>query len=282
MNPERTSALPPEATPPAATTMEQEWSSRQSRADQVCLQAQGDRLLLIFPAATASNLEWLDLWQQFQIRLDAGNRFWQPRTPVDLVVGDRLLDQRQLQQLVDALTAADLQLQRVHTSRRQTAVTAATAGYSVEQNSPIAPLQPTAETKLASDRTAPSPLADPLYLQTTLRSGSEIHHPGTVVVLGDLNPGSAVIADGDIMVWGRLRGIAHAGASGNEQCRIMALQMEPTQLRIADQVARAPANSPQVFYPEVAYMADGGIRIARATDFAKNLLLPLPNGSGSS
>ncbi len=90
-----------------------------------------------------------------------------------------------------------------------------------------------------------------------------------MVVLGDLNPGSSVVADGDILVWGRLRGVAHAGASGNTQCRIMALQMQPTQLRIADQVARAPESLPAQFHPEIAYITPEGIRIARAVDFSK-------------
>jgi septum site-determining protein MinC len=53
----------------------------------------------------------------------------------------------------------------------------------------------------------------------------------------------------------------------------MALQMEPTQLRIAEAVARAPQTPPAQFYPEVAYVTPEGIRIARATDFAKTHLL---------
>jgi septum site-determining protein MinC len=53
----------------------------------------------------------------------------------------------------------------------------------------------------------------------------------------------------------------------------MALKMEPTQLRIADAVARAPETPPIEFYPEVAYVTPQGIRIARAADFAKTQLL---------
>ncbi|PLZ37043.1 septation ring formation regulator EzrA, partial [Fischerella thermalis WC542] len=94
-------------------------------------------------------------------------------------------------------------------------------------------------------------------------------HPGSVIILGDVNPGGIVVADGDILVWGRLRGVAHAGARGNRECLIMALQMEPTQLRIADAVARAPEKLPMQFYPEVAYVTHQGIRIGRASDFSK-------------
>jgi septum site-determining protein MinC len=101
----------------------------------------------------------------------------------------------------------------------------------------------------------------------------EIRHPGTVVILGEVNPGGIVVAAGDILVWGRLRGFAHAGAFGNSECLIMALQMEPTQLRIADYVARSPETPPAQFYPEVAYVTPEGIRIALAADFAKNTSL---------
>jgi septum site-determining protein MinC len=110
----------------------------------------------------------------------------------------------------------------------------------------------------------------------TVRSGVEIRHSGTVVVLGDLNPGGSVVANGDILVWGRLRGVAHAGASGNSKCLIMALQMEPTQLRIADFVARAPTNVPSQVYPEIAYVTPEGIRITKAADFSKSQFLSKP------
>jgi septum site-determining protein MinC len=80
--------------------------------------------------------------------------------------------------------------------------------------------------------------------------------------LGDVNPGGSVVAAGDILVWGRLRGIAHAGAKGNSNCRIMALEMQPTQLRIAGYVARAPQKQLTHYVPEVAYVTQSGIRIS--------------------
>lgn len=235
---------------------------------QVHFKTERDCLTLFIPPPSETMLDWSELWQQLQQRLDAGKRFWNTSTPVNVVVGDRLVDGRQFQQLSAALSAVNLQLQCLHTSRRQTAVAAVTAGYSVEQQVPILPLS---QSPLARYRKTPSEpsVVEPLYLQTTLRSGNEVRHPGTVVILGDLNPGSAVIADGDILVWGRLRGMAHAGAGGNRQCQIMALQMQPTQLRVADLVARAPENPPAYFYPEVAYIEEDRIQITRATDSPK-------------
>lgn len=239
---------------------------------QVRLKSEEGRLVLTLPAEGESSaaLNWSDLWLQLKQRLQGGDRFWQPNTIVDLMAADRLLDGRQLKAIADALWEVQLQLRRVYTTRRQTAVAAATAGYCVEQQAP--PVSAINQLPAPS----PAPLAEPLYLQMTVRSGTEIRHPGTVVILGDLNPGGNVIADGDILVWGRLRGVAHAGASGNAKCLIVALQMEPTQLRIADSVARAPTTIPTQFYPEIAYVTPEGIRITKAADFSKSQFISKP------
>ncbi|AFZ13018.1 septum site-determining protein MinC [Crinalium epipsammum PCC 9333] len=235
---------------------------------QVQLKTEQGKLLLILPteAETSAQINWQIFCEQLKNRLQGNDRFWQSQMPVHLVAQDRLLDGRHFKAIADTLGNAQLQLQRVYTSRRQTAVAAATAGYAVEQQVVFSSLK-TAEVK------PDTRLKDPLYVETTVRSGAEIHHPGTVVILGDVNPGGIVVAGGDILVWGRLRGVAHAGSEGNSECRIMALQMQPTQLRIADYVARAPEKPPSQFYPEVAYVTTEGIRITKATDFSKTHLL---------
>ncbi|MEQ9667726.1 septum site-determining protein MinC [Coleofasciculus sp. G2-EDA-02] len=233
---------------------------------QVRLKQTEEGLQLVLPSVEdMSDANWSDMWQQFKHRWHGGDRFWSMPATVHLMAGDQLLDGLKLQAIADVLNDVGLRISRVHTSRRQTAVAAATAGYCIEQQSANYSLHQTPEPI--------QELTEPLYLQMTVRSGVEIRHPGTIVILGDLNPGGTVIAAGDIFIWGRLRGVAHAGADGNRSCRIMALKMEPTQLRIADAVARAPETPPIEFYPEVAYVTPQGIRIARAADFAKTQLL---------
>lgn len=98
-----------------------------------------------------------------------------------------------------------------------------------------------------------------LYIQRTLRSGQSITSEGNIVIIGDANPGSEIIAKGDITVWGVLGGIAHAGSSGNQYAKIRALKMNAIQLRIADVFARRPdsINIPYIqktdtFVPEEA------------------------------
>lgn len=77
-----------------------------------------------------------------------------------------------------------------------------------------------------------------LYLNQTLRSGQTVTSDGNIVIVGDANPGSEIIARGDIMVWGVLGGIAQAGSKGNDKAVIRALKMNAIQLRIANLYAR--------------------------------------------
>ncbi|MBX3051790.1 MAG: hypothetical protein KF753_09970 [Caldilineaceae bacterium] len=83
-------------------------------------------------------------------------------------------------------------------------------------------------------------LAPPYIYRGTLRSGQVFRHAGTVMIIGDVNPGAEVISGGDIFVWGRLRGIVHAGAMGNERSVVCAIDFEPIQLRIAGYIAMSP------------------------------------------
>ncbi len=80
----------------------------------------------------------------------------------------------------------------------------------------------------------------PVIIRSTCRSGIRIESPSDCVILGDVNPGAEVLAVGDIIVFGNLRGIAHAGALGDRSARIWAFSIEPSQIRIADLVAIPP------------------------------------------
>jgi len=102
-------------------------------------------------------------------------------------------------------------------------------------------------------------VSDSLVQRRTLRSGQNLRHPGHIVVIGDVNPGAEIIAGGDIVVWGRLRGVVHAGALGNEDAVICSLDLAPTQLRIAQLIARSPEEHRKRPQPEMALVRDGQI-----------------------
>ena len=102
------------------------------------------------------------------------------------------------------------------------------------------------------------PAANALLLRETVRSGRSVWHDGHVVIVGDVNPGAEVMAAGSVIVWGRLRGLVHAGALGNATAVICALELNPTQLRIADHIAVAPDSGPGRA-PEQAAIREGQI-----------------------
>jgi septum site-determining protein MinC len=100
-----------------------------------------------------------------------------------------------------------------------------------------------------------------ILVDRTLRSGQTVHCVGHVVVLGDVNPGAEVMAGGDVIVWGRLRGIVHAGALGDEGRCVCALDLSPTQLRIGSHIARPPEekHKSKQAQPERAFISRGQI-----------------------
>lgn len=103
-----------------------------------------------------------------------------------------------------------------------------------------------------------------LLVHRTLRSGYNLQYNGHVVVIGDVNPGAQVIARGDVIVWGKLRGMVHAGADGDDRAVVCALDLSPTQLRIAGAIAVTPKRrgKPQ---PEMARLVKGQV-VAEAWD----------------
>lgn len=109
---------------------------------------------------------------------------------------------------------------------------------------------------------------DTIYIKQTLRSGQVVSFDGNVIIIGDCHHGSEIIASGDIIVWGVLEGIAHAGSKGNQGATIRALKIDALQLRIANYFARRP-DRPNIeltektgtFTPEEAKVKDGGIFI---------------------
>jgi len=98
-----------------------------------------------------------------------------------------------------------------------------------------------------------------LILRETIRSGRSVYHEGHIVVIGDVNPGAEIIAGGDVVVWGKLRGLVHAGALGDTSAVICALDLIPTQLRIADQIAISPHDQRRQATPEKVSMHNGRI-----------------------
>lgn len=114
-----------------------------------------------------------------------------------------------------------------------------------------------------------------ILVRRTLRSGQKIHFDGNVVVVGDVNPGAEIVASGHVIVLGTLRGVVHAGASGDEQAAVLAFRLQPTQLRIANHITRPPDDEltgPE--QPEIARIKENmvTIEVFQSSDRLGNLI----------
>lgn len=98
-----------------------------------------------------------------------------------------------------------------------------------------------------------------VILAKTVRSGGRVESTASVIILGDVNAGAEIIAEDDIIVVGTLRGVAHAGASGNEKAVIWAQRILSPQLRIAGALAQADDGRPEGSGAEVAHLHNGQI-----------------------
>ena len=95
----------------------------------------------------------------------------------------------------------------------------------------------------------------------TVRSGDRIYSSGDLLIIGDVNPGAIVSAKKNVLVWGKLLGIAFAGEDGDKNATISSLYLNPLQLRIDKFVAIGPKNKPKDHYPEIAFLEEQSIII---------------------
>lgn len=110
-----------------------------------------------------------------------------------------------------------------------------------------------------------SKVSDTKFVFGTLRSGKSVHYPGNVILIGDVNPGAEIIAEGNIVVMGRILGFVHAGSAGLESAVIVANLLKPTQIRIAKLISVPPSDdhSEHTLSPEIASVSKGIIKIEK-------------------
>jgi septum site-determining protein MinC len=194
---------------------------------------------------------WDDLHQALMAKLDEQGEFLRgARLALD--VGNHILKAADLGQLNKEIAEREVILWAVLSNSPTTERSAQSFGLATRLTKPRPePEMPVIDTTSQGGESA-------ILVRKTLRSGFSVQNPGNVIVVGDVNPGAQVVAGGDVIVWGRLRGMVHAGAQGNESAQVCALDLSPTQLRIAGQIALAPKRrgKPQ---PEVARILNGQV-----------------------
>lgn len=216
-------------------------------------------LLLVLP----EELDWDAVLTQLEGKLAAAQALVKG-AKVQLDVGGRATEAELLKRLVGFLADTYQMEVTALVGTHETAKDVAEASGVPLAAPPAPPAAPPERSKVVPTPTDPTTLTNnALYLRQTIRSGQSIRHDGNIVICGDVNPGAEVVATGDIIVFGTLRGVAHAGAAGDEGCQIVAINLRPTQIRIAGYIARSPDTvaPPLSKYPEVARVQDSEIHI---------------------
>ena len=181
---------------------------------------------------------WSEILATLDERLQQSASFFRnAHVAVDL--GARATTEVELKPLADLLKTHGLVLASVRTSTERTFQAALALGLTTTLES--ADGVPVADAAPATTNTT---VGAYFVYRGYLRSGHRLQRKESVLVIGDVNPGAEVSSDGDVLVWGRLRGVVHAGAKGNTRAIVAALDMEPTQLRIADVMTIGPDPRP--------------------------------------
>lgn len=171
---------------------------------------------------------WEEVLTALREQLERGSQFFNgARVAVD--IGERALANDELNTILALMQQHGLEAEALISSARESRSAARAAGIATR------PVPRASEHEEPGDSTS--------FVQRTVRSGQVVRHHGHLLIVGDINPGAEVIAGGSVMVWGRVRGIVHAGALGDRTAIICALELTPTQLRIADLIARSPDSS---------------------------------------
>jgi septum site-determining protein MinC len=197
---------------------------------------------------TLAGADWPDLVAAFIENIESRSAFFQGAR-VALDVGSQDLRVADLSKLRDQLSERGVSLWAVLSVSGLTERTAQNLGLATRLSKPHL-----SEAPVVSEQLLPEGAA--IWVKGPLRSGGKIAFDGNVVVMGDVNSGAEIVAGGSVMVWGRLRGVVHAGAQGDENAVVCALELAPTQLRIAGEIAISPKKQAKS-QPEVARLQDG-------------------------
>lgn len=174
---------------------------------------------------------WQDQRDLLLAQIDARTSFFHgARLALD--IGPLVLGVNEMVELRDLLSERSVSLWAVISESPKTEKTAQLLGMATRISKP----RPEENRKFAVEDLGEETA---LFLNKTLRSGTRVEFAGHVVVLGDVNPGAEIIAEGNVIVWGRVRGLVHAGSKGNRKSVICGLDLSAAQLRIAEEISAA-------------------------------------------
>lgn len=217
--------------------------------------------LLIRLRDDAEALDMNELMAELETKLRQGAKFFRnAHTSLDL--GRRELEPGELEALKELLICYEISLESIVSGANATRSVARQVGVPIRLPSLATTRAPVPEEGESAGAGLPFDSAEALLVRRTLRSGQLIQHHADVCLIGDVNPGAEIIAGGNIVVWGLLRGTVQAGAVLEKAASaiVCALYFSPAQVRIGDLISRGPELVAQPeLRPEMALVRDGRI-----------------------
>jgi septum site-determining protein MinC len=186
---------------------------------------------------------WNQVTAALAERLESSGGFFR-KSNVALDLGSRPVTEGELKEIAQMLAAQEMSVGVVRTRSERTFQAALAVGLAVALESSNGAPDAAAMPATAHSHERETDAKGYFVYKGYLRSGHRLRRREHIIVIGDINPGAEVISDGDVLVWGRLRGVVHAGAGGDRRALVAALDLEPTQLRIADVLKIAPDPKP--------------------------------------
>ncbi len=194
--------------------------------------------------------DWVNLQSNLMEKIIEKEKFFQGAR-LALEIGPRTLHAAELGTLRDRLADKNIALWAVLSSSPITEMTAQDLGLATRISVPKPErVIKTTDSSVSGD--------EAIFVKKTIRSGFKVVSNGHIIIFGDVNPGAEIIAGGSVVIWGKCQGVVHAGSDGDEEATVCALDLNPTQLRIANVIAITPKRKgkPQ---PEVAKIISGQV-----------------------
>lgn len=212
--------------------------------EKIKIKGENDGLMLEFPP----DLSFLEIVEELSRKLDSGSGFFLRGTLVR--VPRNRFSKEELAELQELFRTHGLicRLEKPVPMRSASPV-------------PPSPKPAAASVSLQEAMQDAPELQRMLVIDKTLRGGQAVETEGSVIVFGNVNPGAQITAGGSVDIRGTCRGLVHAGAAGDSTAFIIADHLMPTQIRIANYVARSPDEPEDFGKAERAYVKDGQIVI---------------------
>jgi septum site-determining protein MinC len=213
--------------------------------DLVSIKGNADGLVISF-----KNKIWKEMQSDLFEKIEQNNSFFE-KARIALEVGEAKIKAAEMGKLRDTLSRKGITLWAVMSTADTTINSAQLLGLSTQLGLKKAK---------SEKKNAPSAFEGEaaVWLERTLRAGYRIETKSHVILMGDLNPGAEIISGGNVFIWGRAAGAIHAGAEGDQSAKVYALELRPTQLKIAD-ITALPFACKIKNQSEVAFVEGGQI-----------------------